>query len=74
MPSLWIIITVGWNIAGTTRREEGTDGDGGEDEGRVGGSLGGSVEDGGDVPVHAEPWRRIGFYSSTFVVPFNWPC
>jgi hypothetical protein len=32
---------------------EGTDGDGGEDEGRAGGSFGGSTEDDIDVPVHS---------------------
>jgi hypothetical protein len=47
------------NITGPARRrEEGTYGDGGEDEGRAGGeagnSLGRSVDDGGDVPVHID--------------------
>lgn len=41
------------------RREKGTYGDGGKDEGvvgsRPGGSLGGLVEDDIDDPVHAEP-------------------
>jgi hypothetical protein len=37
------------------RREEGTSRDGDEDNGGAGGSPGGSSEDGGDVPVHAEP-------------------
>jgi hypothetical protein len=36
-------------------------GDGGKNDsgarGGAGGPLGRSVEDGGDVPVHAEPWR-----------------
>jgi hypothetical protein len=50
IPSLGIIITLGWSITVPTRiREEGTYGDGGEDEGRAGGSLGGSAEDGIDV-------------------------
>jgi hypothetical protein len=31
------------------------DGDGGEDEGRAGGSLGRSTEDDRDDPVHADP-------------------
>jgi hypothetical protein len=47
---------------------EGTDGDGGEDEGRAGGSFGGSTEDDGDVPVHAEPWCHIGFCYTVSVV------
>jgi hypothetical protein len=55
-------------------RDGGTDGDGGKDKGGAGGgagdSLGRSAEDGGDVPVHAEPWRRTGFCSTTSVVPF----
>jgi hypothetical protein len=33
----------------------GTDGDGGEDDGGAGGSLGGSGEDDGDVTIHIEP-------------------
>jgi hypothetical protein len=49
------------------------DGDGGKDEGRAEGGAGDSlnrlVEDGGDVPVHAEPWRHIWFCSTTSVVP-----
>jgi hypothetical protein len=62
------------NIIGPARRrDEGTIGDGGKDEGRVGGGAGGSLgrsaEDGGDVPIHAEPWRRTGFCSTTSVVP-----
>jgi hypothetical protein len=48
-------------------------GDGGEDDGSAGGgavgSLGESAEDGGDVPVHAEPWRHIGSCSTTSVHP-----
>jgi hypothetical protein len=51
------------------RREEGTDEDGGVDEGRAGGLLVRSVEDGRDVPSHAEPRRRTGFCSTTSVVP-----
>jgi hypothetical protein len=47
--------------------------DGGEDDGgaggRAGGSPGRSSEDGGDVLVHAEPWRRTGFRSATSIVP-----
>lgn len=46
----------------TRRREEGTYRDGGEDEGGAGGGaddlLGGLAEDGGDVPIYVEPWRR----------------
>jgi hypothetical protein len=41
------------------RREEGT-------PGRL-------VEDGGDVSIHEEPWRRIGFRSATSIVPYNRP-
>jgi hypothetical protein len=51
------------NITYPTRR------DGGEDDGGAGGSRGRSSEDGGDVLVHAEPWRRTGFRSATFIVP-----
>jgi hypothetical protein len=55
------------NITDPTRR------DGGEDDGRAGGgaagSRGRSSEDGIDVPVHAEPWRRTGFRSATSIVP-----
>jgi hypothetical protein len=36
--------------------------------GVAGGLLGGSTEDGRDVLVHAEPWRRKGFCSTTSVV------
>jgi hypothetical protein len=46
----------------------GTNGDGGEDEGKAGSSLGRSPEDGGDVLVHAESWRRIGFSSTIFAL------
>jgi hypothetical protein len=57
----------------TIRREEGTSRDGGEDYGGAGGGAGGSpgksLEDGGDVPVHAEPWRRTGHRSATSIVP-----
>jgi hypothetical protein len=53
----------------TRRREEGTSRDGGEDDGGAGGSPGISSEDGGDVPVHAEPWRRTGLRSATSIVP-----
>jgi hypothetical protein len=59
------------------RREEGTTGDGVEDDGGAGGEAGGplgrSTEDGRDVPVRAEPWRRTGFCSTTSVVPSNTP-
>jgi hypothetical protein len=63
IPSLWVIITLDWNIADPARRrEEETSGDGGEDDSRAGGGAGGplgrSTEDVGDVPVHAEPWCR----------------
>jgi hypothetical protein len=48
-------------------------GDGGKDDGEagggVGGSLGRSIEDGRDVPVHAEPWRCTWLCSTTSVVP-----
>jgi hypothetical protein len=27
-------------------------------------------EDGRDVPIHAEPWRRTGFRSATSIVPY----
>ena len=58
------------NITDPTRtREEGTSRDGGEDDGGAGGSPSRSAEDGGDVPVHVEPWRRIGFSSATSIVP-----
>jgi hypothetical protein len=61
-----------WNITDPTRnREEGTSGDGGEDDGREGGPPGRSGEDGGDVPVHAEPWRRTGYRSTTSIVPYS---
>jgi hypothetical protein len=47
-----------WNITDPARnREEGMLGDEGED-GRV-------------VPVHAEPWRHIGFRSTTSIVPYS---
>jgi hypothetical protein len=55
------------NITDLTRR------DGGEDDGGAGGgaagSRGRSSEDGRDVPVHVEPWRRTGFHSATSIVP-----
>jgi hypothetical protein len=52
-------------------RDGGEDygGAGGGAGGRAGGSPGRSSEDGGDVPVHAEPWRRIGHRSATSIVP-----
>jgi hypothetical protein len=51
-----------WNITDPARNiEEETSGDGGEDDGRVRGPPGRLAEDGGDVPVHVEPWRRTGF-------------
>jgi hypothetical protein len=54
----------------TRRREEGTSRDGGEDDGGAGGGAPGrSSEDGRDVPVHAEPWRRTGYRSATSIVP-----
>jgi hypothetical protein len=63
---------LGWNITGPSRRrEEGTTGAGGEDDGGAGGPVGRSAEDGGDVPVHAESWRRTGFSSTTSVVFCN---
>jgi hypothetical protein len=37
-------------------------------------SFGRSIEDGEDVPVHAKPWHRMGFCSTTSVVPSSWPC
>jgi hypothetical protein len=43
-------------------------GDGGEDDSGAGGPLGRSAEDGGDVPVDAEPWRHTWFRSTTSVV------
>jgi hypothetical protein len=47
--------------------------DGGEDDSGAGGGvvgpLGKSAEDGRDVPVHAELWRRTWFRSTTSVVP-----
>ena len=63
-----------WNITELARRrEEGTTGDGGEDDGGAGGGAGGSpgrsAKDGGDVLVHAEPWRHTGFRSATSIVP-----
>jgi hypothetical protein len=59
-----------WNIIDLARRrEEGTLGDGGKDDGGARGPLGRSVDDGGDVPIHAEPWRRTWFRSTTSVVP-----
>ena len=78
IPSLWVIITLGWNIIGPARRrEERTNGDGGEDEGgardAAAGSLVRSTEDGRDVPVHGEAWCRIGFCSTTSVVPSSRP-
>jgi hypothetical protein len=52
--------------------------DGGEDDGGAGGARGGaggspgrSAEDGRDVLVHAEPWRHIGFRSTTSIVPYS---
>jgi hypothetical protein len=74
IPSLWVIITLACNITDPARRrEEGTSRDGGEDysgaRGGAGGSPGRSAEDGGDVRVHVEPWRRTGFRSATSIVP-----
>jgi hypothetical protein len=46
-------------------------GDGGEDDGGAGGSLGRSLEDDGDVPVHVETWCHTRFCSTTFVVLYN---
>jgi hypothetical protein len=55
--------------------EEGTYGDGGEDEGGAGGgasgSLSGSAEDGEDVSIHVKPWRLTGSCSTTSVVSFS---
>jgi hypothetical protein len=56
------------------RREEGTPRDGGEDGGGAGSPPRRSAEDGGDVSIHAEPWRRTGFRSATSIVPYNGPC
>jgi hypothetical protein len=57
-----VTITLAGNIIDPARRrEEGTSRDGGEDDGGAGGPPGRSAEDGGDVPIHAEPWRRTGF-------------
>ena len=71
-------ITLAWNIIDPTRRrEEGTSRDRGEDDGRASGadgSPGRSAEDGGDVSIHAEPWRHTGFRSATSIVPYNGPC
>jgi hypothetical protein len=75
IPSLWVIITLRWNITGPDRiREEGTTGDEGKDDGGAGGPLGRLVEDGRDVPVHADPWRDTWFCSTTSVVPSSWTC
>jgi hypothetical protein len=46
-------------------------GDGGEDDGGVGGPPGRLAEDGKDVLVHAEPWRRTGFCSTTSIVLYS---
>jgi hypothetical protein len=60
------------NITDPTRnKEEGTSGDGGEDDGGAGGPPDRSVEDGGGVLVHAEPWRCTGFCSTTSIVPYS---
>jgi hypothetical protein len=32
-----------------------------------------SIEDGGDVSIHVEPWRRTGYRSVTSIVPYNGP-
>jgi hypothetical protein len=53
------------------RREKGRSRDGGEDDGGAGGPPGRSVEDGRDVPIHGEPWRRTGFRSATSIVPYS---
>jgi hypothetical protein len=63
-----------YNITDSTRRrEEATSRYGGEDYGGAGGAGGGSPgrssENGGDVPVHAEPWRHTGHRSATSIVP-----
>jgi hypothetical protein len=42
-----------------------------EQGGEAGGPLGRSAADGGDVPVHVEPWRVTWFRSTTSIVPFN---
>jgi hypothetical protein len=60
------------NITDPTRRHGGKD-DGGAGGG-AGGSRGISSEDGGDVSIHAEPWRHTGFRSATSIVPYNGPC
>ena len=69
-------ITLAWNITDPARRrEEGTSRGGGEDDGGAGGGARGlpsrSAEDGRDVPIHAEPWRRTGFHSATSIVPYS---
>jgi hypothetical protein len=43
------------------------DGVRGKDGGGAGGRVGGSVEDGGDVPVHVVLWRRTRSCSTTSV-------
>jgi hypothetical protein len=44
IPSVWVIITLGWNITcPTRRRDEKTTWDGGEDDSGVGGSVGRST-------------------------------
>jgi hypothetical protein len=78
IPSLWVTITLTCNITDPARRrEEGMLRDGGEDDAGARGGAGGSPrrspEDGGDVPIHAEPWRRTGFRFATSSVPYNWP-
>jgi hypothetical protein len=40
-------------------------------DGEAGGPPGRSAEDGGDVLVHVEPWRRTEFHSTTFIVPYS---
>jgi hypothetical protein len=67
-----VTITLTCNITDPARRrEEGMSRDGGEDDGGAGGSPGRSAEDGGNVPIHAEPWRHTGFRSATSIVPYN---
>jgi hypothetical protein len=65
-------ITLAWNIIDPTRRrEEGTSRDGGEDDDGAGGPPGRSAVDGGDVPIHAERWRRTWFRSATSIVLYS---
>jgi hypothetical protein len=69
---LCITITLGRNITDSARRrKEAMLGFRGDGDGRGDDLLGRSVEDDEDVLVHAEPWRRFGYCTTTFVVPSN---